>query len=889
MSTRRSSLVASLALGIGLLAAHPGDAQAQAAPRIDGYSLLQTTRVTRTVSRFTYRAVLVNPLGQPLSGVRATLVGAGPRTAILDAVLEFPVVSAGGTAVSSDTFAIEHDRTAPFNPATLQWTLAYTPVSAGPHVIGQDDTRAATVHVGPAGATLTTTSATGAVYTLAIPADAVPSGTAISITPVHDIANLPLTDGLVAAVRIHPDGLQLQRPATLTIEMPGPFDASTLLGFLFDDAGTTFEVLPAIALGSRLTIAVKHFSTAGVASAVQADFVAQMTALLQTLPDTLSPRQTDTLVATMFSWIQRFGFSLCEGTTLCTQVIEIARQTYESHGATACADSAARLQAGNPFAARLALASVLDVATGLYRLHELARDAGIGDFTPTLDLSCVDTQFRAIARVTRQQMLTQPRGALLVMILEMWFDARELALFATANAILAEFDAILQAILTRATSEQGLCDTDPDAGEALLLLAPNSVGEGGLTLANPEYPLQFTMAWIGCRIHVSPRAPTTGEGESFTFTGSAPGLSPPTVTWTIPGTDNGATLGVATGAFKAGAPAAVVVRVDSVAEPTRFKLVTVTVRPVQVTVSPTSASVEAGRTRDLDATVTGAQNAAVTWSIVGAASGHSIDANGLFSAGPRAGSVTVRATHPASGRFGQATIVVQPRRTLPAVARLTGRIGMASLYTRTSSTNTSQTVPVGNPPVSGVSQRTVADTETASATAETFVEIDVSRTAGHGLVRMISSSLEGIHSRSTVDTARLTFTDCFSIATQRYDHTYTHLPLPGDVTLGIQVWGTGNYTVSAGYGLWSAGRVRIGTSVQSTCPAGSGRDMSHVVPGVVEQPDGGRQSPAGGNFSRTGTFSLTQPMVLTGSHTFEEPCGSGCTKIVTVSWDLREQ
>jgi hypothetical protein len=78
---------------------------------------------------------------------------------------------------------------------------------------------------------------------------------------------------------------------------------------------------------------------------------------------------------------------------------------------------------------------------------------------------------------------------------------------------------------------------------------------------------------------------------------------------------------------------------------------------VNVTVSPNPASLTAGQSQQFTATVTGSSNTAVTWS----ATGGTINAAGLFTAGATAGSFSVKATSVAdTTRSGTATVTVTP-------------------------------------------------------------------------------------------------------------------------------------------------------------------------------------------------------------------------------------
>jgi hypothetical protein len=79
-----------------------------------------------------------------------------------------------------------------------------------------------------AGGTIIATGSNGAIYTLAIPRDAMPATTQIAIYPITSVANLPGGVSVSAGVQITPDGIQLRRPATFTIQFPPGTDPKGL-------------------------------------------------------------------------------------------------------------------------------------------------------------------------------------------------------------------------------------------------------------------------------------------------------------------------------------------------------------------------------------------------------------------------------------------------------------------------------------------------------------------------------------------------------------------------------------------------------------------------------------------------------------------------------------
>jgi hypothetical protein len=159
---------------------------------------------------------------------------------------------------------------------------------------------------------------------------------------------------------------------------------------------------------------------------------------------------------------------------------------------------------------------------------------------------------------------------------------------------------------------------------------------------------------------------TLSAGQTRQFTATVTGASNTAVTWSLSsaaGTISAA--GLYTAPPSLSQQQSVTVTATSVADPGRSTSATVSLTPpppVAVSISPATATLSAGQTRQFTATVTGASNAAVTWSLSSAAG--TISATGLYTAPPSVSqqqAVTVTATSVAdASRSASATVNLTP-------------------------------------------------------------------------------------------------------------------------------------------------------------------------------------------------------------------------------------
>jgi hypothetical protein len=122
---------------------------------------------------------------------------------------------------------------------------------------------AVTARIGSAGGTLQTTDASGRVYLLDIPGQAIRDSQNVTMTPVSGL-DLPSGTSLVTAAHFAPEGLQLAVPARLRIVAPGA--AAGIAGFGYSGDADSLHLDFLGRNGDTLFVPVRHFSGAGAAA-----------------------------------------------------------------------------------------------------------------------------------------------------------------------------------------------------------------------------------------------------------------------------------------------------------------------------------------------------------------------------------------------------------------------------------------------------------------------------------------------------------------------------------------------------------------------------------------------------------------------------------------------
>jgi hypothetical protein len=212
--------------------------------------------------------------------------------------------------------------------------------------------------------------------------------------------------------------------------------------------------------------------------------------------------------------------------------------------------------------------------------------------------------------------------------------------------------AVVQTWIDTPAANQGIMLVNNIDGDII-----RPISTAGTQSMRPKLTVVVASGAPAVSVTVAPATATVLSGGQQTFTASVTGSSNTSVTWTA----TGGTIS-AGGVFTAGAtPGSFTVTATSVADSSKSGTAAVTVQAapsVQISVSPTSVTLQPGQTRQFSATVTGSSNTAVTWT----ATGGTVSSGGLFTAGTTTGSnFIVTATSAAdSTKTASASVIIQP-------------------------------------------------------------------------------------------------------------------------------------------------------------------------------------------------------------------------------------
>jgi hypothetical protein len=201
-----------------------------------------------------------------------------------------------------------------------------------------------------------------------------------------------------------------------------------------------------------------------------------------------------------------------------------------------------------------------------------------------------------------------------------------------------------------------------------LYTAPGAEGTYTVTASVASLSTQTTLVRVkrNIRVDLSPSTATLGAGQSLALTATVTG-SVKTVTWSVAQGDAGGTV-TAAGVYTAPqSPGVYTVVATSTADTAKTGTAAITVTaappppppaPVTISVSPSAASVVAGSTLQLTASVGGATNVGVTWAVTESGGG-TVSASGVYAAPTTAGTYHVVATSQADPtKTSAATVTV---------------------------------------------------------------------------------------------------------------------------------------------------------------------------------------------------------------------------------------
>lgn len=121
------------------------------------------------------------------------------------------------------------------------------------------------------GGSLSLTNAGGFVFTLTLQPGALGRTETITMREITQVAGLPLSGGLIAAVDLQPEGLTFDKLARLDITPPTAVNLRTLVGFNAENDGARFGLQPSFLTNNTISLHLRHFSMAGAGSGTAGD------------------------------------------------------------------------------------------------------------------------------------------------------------------------------------------------------------------------------------------------------------------------------------------------------------------------------------------------------------------------------------------------------------------------------------------------------------------------------------------------------------------------------------------------------------------------------------------------------------------------------------------
>ena len=169
-------------------------------------------------------------------------------------------------------------------------------------------------------------------------------------------------------------------------------------------------------------------------------------------------------------------------------------------------------------------------------------------------------------------------------------------------------------------------------------------------------------------ISITPTSSTLYENGTTQFNATVSGVSDTSVTWSLSGPGTISSGGLYTAPSSVSSTTTATVTATSNAVGSLNTSVTVTLKPSTISVSPASASINAGQTKQFSATLTGVTDNTVTWSVSGSGS---INTSGLYSA-PSSVSTATTSTITATSNADNSLVATASITVNPASSNPTG-------------------------------------------------------------------------------------------------------------------------------------------------------------------------------------------------------------------------
>ncbi len=501
------------------------------------------------------------------------------------------------------------------------------------------------------GDTVTATNPSdGVTFALEIPSGALTADTQIGLTPLSQIAGVPLSKGILFGAKFEPDGLQFPTPVSFRVTLPTP-PPEDLIGFQFSGPDNKWTLFPVEVDGNTLVFSISHFSGAGAGVISRDDFITAVQPIISSI-GILPVSQVSELAGIFDAFIDRFP-DLCdsgEGAKTCLALKDIAQNSVNTRLAALCPED---LEGPLPSV----LETTADEVLGLSASAQLLTiDSG-------KSIDCAEEIYSRILKeeISRLNSLpTLERFARVSDLLPKFQTFGFVELEQSAN------NALLEAMKILLKLAEDLCPNDFATALGFAAVGEEVFDNDIVLSAELRERLNRLYPHCGVGVVVTPNPVSITPGSSITFLATVLKLASTDVLWSILPND-GANSISQTGEFVAGVKGGTyIITAQSLVAPSVEGTAVVTVEDIlSVGVSPsTDVELKAGETQQFFANIDkiGSISSAVTWT----ATGGIVTEEGLFTAGAVVGeNFEVRATSKARPAKFDTTKVRIKSLTLP--------------------------------------------------------------------------------------------------------------------------------------------------------------------------------------------------------------------------------